>query len=210
MKDITKTTSIIAMTAMVLSIGLPSAFANDTPSTGYSWENGNFVVCYITGELDDLSIDGSKDKETVFMKEFNDSIDHYDDQSEFSLSVTTTSVSTANSCASSNVTQVGKYNDAWYGNLAEITSSYISTGTSHYYSKTLDFNTEKDFGKESDTCNWNDWDPEWVMNHEFGHVLGLLHHDHWPYSDYSVMDHLCNSEWESLGQDDLDTLDNYY
>jgi hypothetical protein len=198
------------MSAIMLSFSMSAAFAHDTPSTEKYWQNGSFVVCYINGELDDLSMDGSTGKEVEFKNEFNDSLDHYDAQSEFSLSVTTTSVSTVGSCASSNVAQVGKYNDGWYGNLAEVTySSYIS-GTDYYYKKTLDYNTEKDFGEESNTCNWDDWDPEWTMNHEFGHILGLMHHDHWPYADNSVMDHYCNSEWASLGQDDKDTLDNYY
>ncbi len=199
-----KTTIIAALSAMlVLTVSFPASFAHDTPIDSWWWENGDAEMCYLSSELDDLSLEGLNNAGFAFEDQFDDSVSHYNSETGLSISAQ------SGACNDPYI-EVGSYNDGYWGNLAEIIVEAIYPVPNDDYRKfvEIDFNTEKDFGNESATCNWDDWDPEWVMNHELGHAVGMEHHSHTTAT--SVMYPWCASTWEELQTDDLDALETRY
>ena len=103
---------------------------------------------------------------------------------------------------------VGTADLGWWGTLA-VTTTYQNPFN---YSETLNayirFNTEQGFDKDSNTCDNNETDIEWVMNHEIGHTVGLRHHFH--IFPNSVMYDFCNNIYDTLQYVDHAALDINY
>ena len=73
------------------------------------------------------------------------------------------------------------------------TNSYGS-GVNMYKKIWLNNHDRLDY-RTSNNCThpWNQPNPQYVMNHEFGHFAGLSHHSFWPFGDtHTAMKTGCN------------------
>ena len=197
MTRITTKTSIIAITALMITIGLPSAFAHTSLET-YYWNN-NANVCYLETELNTLrwgpsggtgAAEPIKQRIGIAVSTYNAYMD----------SVTLNN----NDTCSGNRIEFGAQDLAMTYLASEFT---IFSGNTITRSD-VDYNTDFTFHGDSNQCIPN-YDVEWVANHELGHSVGLAHTTHHS-PPSSVMTPNCDGVWSTIQSSDATALDTHY
>lgn len=197
-----KSSTLLAITMTVLVVGISSsvAYADHPLDVIGTWSNGiGTDVCYDTNELNNISIGGTWNHATEIKKELDDA------RAEWNNQVSTFALWKDSSCISSDQ-WVGSANLGLFGDLAV---TYISTSGGNLVDTDTDFNTQKQFEIESNTCNWWDWDIEWVANHEFGHWVSFDHSTATS-NTHSVMKGNCVTGWADVQSADASQLDDLY
>lgn len=200
MTNKTQTTSIIALSALIVTFAMPSAFANAGTEETYYWQSDP-EMCYLENELADIDFEDSTGSSNVaaIESELNDAVATYNAE------MNGITIDPEDSTCNGNKIEVGAYSLAEWTWLAQEGSSWSGTSMTASY---IDFNTDHGFGDESNWCFPYDYDIEWTMNHELGHGIGLKHHDHW-IAD-SVMHPSCRSTWSALQSVDDTAIDIHY
>ncbi len=83
-------------------------------------------------------------------------------------------------------------------------------GTDEQYNK-IYVNTNRNWSTSS-TCGWfQNTNPEYVLNHEFGHFAGLDHTESWRTSNnHSMMKPNCNSGYSTISSADITQINGFY
>lgn len=205
MKNVTKTT-IITLVALTVAISLPSAFASQGPIEDYYWQTSP-ETCYLETELDDIDFEGTRSStnQSDIISELEDSRASYNVE----MNGITIYGEDSNSCSDNRRIEVGAFDFGDWWTYGQEVTSY--SGTAMTISR-IDLNTNSNVGfdSESSSCTRTDIDLEWIYNHELGHGIGLKHHSHVYGTADTVMGTSCSSEWNSLGSDDDDAIDEHY
>lgn len=194
----TTKTSTIAFATLILSVSFSSAFADQPPSFA-TWANNDEDICYRDNELNSLDAGGFNNAANI-KTEFEKSRLRYNTINGLNIIKITT-------CGSQYDNDVGSADLGLFGPLAHMGGVYPG---GVFQSAYIEFNTQKAFGINSNTCNTWNWDIEWVMNHEMGHYVGLDHHNPTYTQPHSVVYPACNVVWEVLQTDDINKLNNMY
>lgn len=194
-----KTKAIIAFVALIVTASVPSAFATPGQVESYYWQTDP-ELCFNDDQLDDITLDGSQGEHSAIRGEVNQAVGRYqaamDDQD----------IRYADNNCTSRYIIVGSDAMGSWGYTAT-TSSYYSG--SQFSKAIIEFNTDKTFGDDTNTCTSSIKDIEWVAMHEIGHAVGLKHHWHMFYS-HSVMDPFCNTTWATISSVDDTALNIHY
>lgn len=193
-----KTTSIIALSALIVAFAMPSAFAGAGTVETYYWQN-NPEFCNLETELDDLGAIASVESE------LNDS------RVIYNAEMNGITIDAEDATCDGGYIENGAYDMGWWtGILAQNTNTYLEPlpAVNSLAKQEIDFNTGKPFAIEGNSCSWLGFDLEWVMNHELGHGIGLKHHDHDPAE--SIMDPICDAKWAALQTVDKTAIDINY
>jgi len=195
------TTSIITtvtFATLILSISVTPAFADQPPSFA-TWANNDEDICYRSDELNSLDAGGFQNSANI-INQFEKSRLRYN-------TINGLDIIKISTCGAQHDNDVGSADLSLFGPLAQMNGVYPS---GVFQSAYVEFNTQKAFGINSNTCNTWNWDIEWVMNHEMGHYVGLDHHNPVFTTPHSVVYPNCNAVWEVLQTDDINKLNNMY
>jgi hypothetical protein len=192
-----KTTSIIAATAMILSIGLPNIFA-ETPIADWYWDD-DANICYLDTELNTLNWSGAG---TGYATQIKARIANA--VSTYNAYMNGVDLNNNDTCSGDRI-ELGAQDLAEATYLAQLTDW---DETSNILSQAdIDFNTDFTFYGDTNQC-YPYYDIEWVANHEIGHAVGLDHNEGWFAN--SVMVPNCAGSWSTIQSDDSDALDTHY
>ncbi len=202
MTTVTQKTSIIAISALFVTLGLPSAFASAGTVENTYWQQDP-RMCYLSTELDTLDFEGDTSNNSAAIEgELDQSVSiyntHMDDADLLADSGT---------CPQQSI-NVGKADLGWWGTIAATTLYAYSNDDTRALYADIDFSSQQGFGDDSNTCNSGDIDIEWIMNHELGHAVGLNHH--WHFTPDSTMHNYCDGEYDTLQSVDQTALDIKY
>ena len=194
--------SIIAILVLVVTFSTPMVFAGAGTVEDYWWKVDT-GMCYNTSSLDDMTVDGSTGNGSGVITETEKSRAAYNVEMN---GITINGNSWVN-CHGRHfdVASANHVNDrvlAW-----EITYTDWLDSESITQSE-IRFNTDHDWGTDSNSCSKSDLDIEWVFNHEMGHGIGLKHHMHNPTN--SVMHASCNAVLANLQAVDATAIDIHY
>ncbi|MBS1268835.1 MAG: hypothetical protein MAG458_01569 [Nitrosopumilus sp.] len=199
-------TSIIALSALIVTFAMPSAFASETPIESYYWQT-NPETCYLETELDDIDFNGSRStsNQADIISELEVT------RSTYNTEMGTIDIlgEDSGSCSDTRRIEVGAFDFGnWWTYGQESTASSGTTMLRSF----IDFNTNwlVGFDKDSEACNRLDVDMEWIYNHELGHGIGLKHHSHVFGTADTLMGSSCSSQWDSFGADDHGAVDQHY
>ena len=197
-----QTITFAILTVLTIGIGTaPIALASAGSVESYYWQ-GNPSTCYNTGSLDNMTVDGSTGNGDDVETELEVTVGTYNGE----MNQITIIGNTWWNC------NFGKHFDVASENMANSNTlateySYF-TGTSMSQSE-IRFNTDQNWGTSTNSCNSSsNLDIEWIMNHEFGHGIGLKHHYH--STPASVMHTSCNSIIANLQNVDDTAINIHY
>ena len=194
------------MSALIVAFSIPSAFATAGTVENYYWYSDPYV-CYNTTELNDIEIANIGTGQSADIKdEIEDTRAHYNSKLE---GLNIDGEDTSCSLWDQNSIMHGSDNLGTWGYTAVTYTSTVSGQPTKIHSQLIDYTTARDFGIESNSCANNNKDIEWVSNHEYGHVVGLNHHNHFFY-DHSVMESSCVSTWSAIQSVDDTAFDINY
>lgn len=193
------------MSVLIVAFTIPSAFATAGTVEDYYWHDDPYV-CYDTDELNDIEIanQGTGQADDI-IDEIEDTRSHYNSKLEG------LNIDPEDTCSLNDYKSILHGSDdlgSW--GYAAVTYTWTVSGQpTEIHSQLIDYTTVKDFGIESNTCANNNKDIEWTSNHEYGHVVGLEHHNHLFY-DHSVMEPACVSTWSAIQSVDDTAFDINY
>lgn len=194
MNDKIKTSLVIGMSMTVLLPLIHAVYGDAGTVENYYWQN-NPGICYKTGDLNQMTVDGATSSGTSVETEFDKAVSMMN--GAFSNSISISADSTAN-CNGSYKILVDADNLDDVGVLAQEYSNFSSTSMSKSH---ITFNTQGTWKTTGTSCTTTGTYIEYIANHELGHGVGLKHHEHNPIN--SMMNPSCNSSTF----DDLQTVD---
>lgn len=196
----TQTTSIIALAALIVTFATPSVFGAAGTVESYYWQ-ANTDMCYSESSLNNLDFEDSTGNGSDVIDAMELSRSTYNAE----MNVITINGHGLFSCFVKHFDVQSEDLGVPGGTIAQETS--FVTGTSMNQSE-IRFDDEDGWGDNSNGCTLGDIDVEWVMNHEMGHGIGLIHHDHT--TPNSVMDPNCGSTYSTLQTVDDTAIDIHY
>lgn len=193
----------IVAAALIGITSAPMALAHSGTVENYYWHNDT-RMCYDSSSLDNMTVDGSTNNSSDVETEVDKSKDTFNNE----------------------MNQVTLLDDAWgcwLGDHVDVASAnhansnvlgWEVTHLDWFDNTEIDqsevrFNTDQDWGTNSNSCSVSDLDIEWIMNHELGHSIGLKHHNH-PSSPNSMMYEYCDSKYAALQTVDDTAIDINY
>lgn len=196
-------TTVVLIAILVLTMGvttLPNALAGAGTVENYYWQ-ANTDMCYNESSLDNLNFEDATGNGADVITEMEKSRSMYNVE----MNGVTINAQGLFSCFGKHFDVQSEAQDGSGGVLAYEFSSF--TGTSMDQSE-IRFDSDDGWGQNSNSCTLGDIDVEWIMNHEMGHGIGLIHHTHTPAN--SVMHASCNSIIASLQSVDDTAIDIHY
>lgn len=196
---------VAAIATIITTMSIAPALAHNPPYRDSYWfdHDGDPEVCYLESELDDMTVDGSTgngaDVETAVELT----------RAEYNSEINGLTIAAEDSTCSYNYIEVGAKDIGLFANGVAQTVAYHPTPNLYDYAEVeVDFNdTWVDYEIGSDACDiWNDKDPEWIANHEFGHALSLGHHS----GSGTVMDAGCHNDYASVDSESENALESRY
>jgi len=201
-------TSIIALSALIVTFSMPGAFASETPIESYYWQV-NPETCYLENELDDIDFNGSRSSTTQQQNAIIAELEVT--RSTFNTEMGTIDIlgEDSGSCSDNRRIEVGAFD---LGNWWTYGQEVSDAAPTYFKISYIDFNSNSlvGFDKDSEACNRLDVDMEWIYNHELGHGIGLKHHSHTFGTADTLMGSSCSSQWDSFGADDNGAVDQHY
>lgn len=196
------TTSIIALSALIVTFAMPGAFAGAGTVENYYWQSDP-EVCY-TSQLDDIDIDGSTGNQSTVETELDKIPGNFNpDMGSRNID------SDDGSCPSIHYINMESEALGNFGYTA-LTSVWVySSDTTKMHHTVIEFTTDRGFGSDVNVCANQNKDIEWTGNHEMGHSVGLKHHFHL-FTNDSVMEPNCVSSWAAVQSLDATALDIKY
>lgn len=196
MTNKTQTTSIIALSALVLTLGLPSAFATEYP---FLSQDGTHDVCIITSDFNGVKLNGSTNQGSTIAPLVENGMDEVSDNTDMVLTKIT-------SCSSGKSVAYGSWLSSGYAGSTQ--GPYGSTGNQYKYVK-FSTNSAMNFAN-SGTCQWyQNTNLEYIANHEFGHFGGLDNSHNSP-SSPTMNGSSCNSDYASIKTNDINKINGWY
>jgi len=197
-----KTITFAILAALTIGVGTaPTALAGDGTVEAYYWQ-ADPATCYNTGSLDNMTVDGSTGNGADVETELEVTVGTYNAE----MNQITIIGNTWWNCNFSTHFDVASEDMADSNDLASEYSHFTSTAMSQ---SEIRFNTDQNWGTSTNSCNSSsNLDIEWVMNHEFGHGIGLKHHVH--STPNSVMHDECDSIIANLQTVDDTAIDIHY
>lgn len=190
---------------MILVIGLSPVAYGHAGSVFDYWFKTDADMCYSESSLDNLDFGGSTGNGTgvidvmeLTRDMMNDEVNGvtFNEQGIFSCLATTVHIDVQSQDLASNVLGTEhSIQDFW--DSEKVIQSEIRLNTDH------------DWSDNSNSCSTSDLDVQWIMNHEFGHSIGLKHHTH-PSSPNSMMDETCVDKYEEFQSVDETAVDIHY
>ncbi len=203
MKNIKTTTSIIALSALIVAFSIPNVLATAVSVENYYWQNDP-EFCY-TSELNSIEIDGSINQRSVVETELDKVADTYNDALD-NISSSIDVRDDDGSCPSVYYISHESAALGQYGSSAQERTWTVSGQPTKIHHSLIEYTTDRGFGSDVNVCSNNNKDIEWIANHEVGHSFGLKHHWHVFY-DHSVMRPWCSSILSDVQSADEIALD---
>ena len=195
MKNIQTTTSIIALSTLIIAFSIPNASATPVSIENHYWHTDP-EFCY-TSELNSIEIDGSTGRQSVVETELDKVADTYNDALNSIGSSIDIRDNIDDSCPSIYYISHESASLGQYGYTAQADTRPVPGQPTKIHHSTIEYTTDRGFGSDVNVCTHNNKDIEWIANHEVGHSFGLKHHWHFFY-DHSVMRPWCSSIYSDV------------
>lgn len=204
----TRTILMVSAFAFVIStVSLTPAFAHSPGYTHDVWfqYGGQPEMCYLEYQLKEMTVNGSTNNEDLVETAVEATRAHYNSK------IDGLTIDGEYASCSFNRIEVGAKDLGWGINaMAQRTAYYPNPNYGQYAEMEIDFNTGKNWQINNLNCGaFDDLDPRWLANHEFGHALSLGHHSS-VILNHSVMSYACTDNYDAIQPDDEAALEARY
>ncbi len=158
-------------------------------------------MCYNESSLDNLDFEDSTGNGSAVITEMEKSRSMYNAE----MNGVTINGQGLFSCFNNHFDVQSEAQDGSGGDLAYEFSYFVDDRMTQ---SEIRFDSDDGWGQNSNSCTLGDIDVEWIMNHEMGHGIGLIHHSHSP--PESIMHPSCNSIMANLQTVDDTAIDIHY
>lgn len=195
-----KTRTISSVILLACTIFVNSAFASHPLPELDPFSTSHEYICYQTNKLNSVQVDDETGQGALVKSESEDARAHVSSKTDMTLTY-------ASTCSVGYSIVSAKWMSS---HIIASTSGLYGSGPYEY--KIISFNTNSNVNLDtSSICTGNsDPPPEFVANHEFGHLVGLGHAEWYDAESHTMMKSTCGHGYASIKQDDIDQVNDMY
>lgn len=200
----TRTSSMLTLMLFVSMVTgfsiIPGVLAHDSTPSYYKFSSSTMNVCYDITSLNAMKYEGDTNQGSTVADQIQLGEDEMDDNTDFNITHDT-SCDTYESRISSFYD-----NDPTKAAKADLV---VNTTLGNEY-KNIEFNNNSHIDwQEDQSCLSSRPNLDWIANHEYGHFVGMNHHDS-VYRTHTMMKTSCSSAYNQIGSGDITQVNGWY